>query len=147
MNDEWVPRIGSDAAALRARSARILLGTIAVFLAYIVASMVVGAVFRSSLDVRNVVALSDLVVALPLFTIGLVWYRRVQLRACRAGAAFIGLERHTGEKELPRLALRSPTMFDNLMVRRNVGPGGRYKPHPSASWTANTDGHFGDRRY
>ena len=66
MNDQWVPRIGSDAAALRARSARILLGTIAVFLAYIVASMVVGSIFRTSSDVSNVVALSDLVVALPL---------------------------------------------------------------------------------
>ncbi|NNC12854.1 hypothetical protein HII28_13315 [Planctomonas sp. JC2975] len=147
MDYEWEPRIGSEATTLRARSTRILSGTIAVFLAYVLASMVLGGIFRSNPDVRNIVALSDLVVALPLFGIGFIWYRRVQMRACRAGAYFIGLERHTGEKELPRLALRSSTMFDNLMIRRNVGPGGRYKPHPSASWTANTDGRFGDKRF
>jgi hypothetical protein len=147
VTDEWVARIGADAAALRMRSVRILFGTIGLFAVYILASLVVGAVFRSSADVRNVVALSDIVVALPLFGIGFVWYRRAQGRACRAAAEFIGLQRVTGEETLPRLALRNSTMFDNLMIRRNVSPQGRYKPHPSGSWTSNTDGHFGEGRF
>jgi hypothetical protein len=145
MNDEWVVRIGRDAAALQRRAGRILLATVLVFVAYILVSIMLGAFFRSNIDARNVIALSDLVVAIPLFGIGFLWYRRTQAAACRAAADFVHLRRHTGESTFPRIALRNPTMFDNLMVPRNIGTGGRYKAHPSESWTSNTDGRFGSR--
>jgi hypothetical protein len=73
----------------------------------------------------------------------LVPYRITQARACREAAMYLGLSKKTGEATLPRAALKSITMFNNLMWSRGVSSAGRYVPRPSRNWVANNTGRFG----
>lgn len=147
MSDEWTVRIGPEATAIRRKARSCLAGTIFIFLGYLALSTFVGLLVTPGSNIRELVALSDLVIASPFLLVGMMWSSRILGHACRAGAIFVQLERHTGEPALPRASLRNTTMFDNLMIRRNVGSGGRYKPHPSESWVNNTDGRFGTGRF
>ena len=143
--DEWVARIGPDAALWQHRARKRLAIGVGVFFGLIVIELALSLGLRADRNAEGVLALVGLVatVATAFTFLGLHW--AAQAKAAVLAARFLDLSAATGETRLPRAALKSTTMFDNLMLRRNVSPKGRYKPHPSASWVANNQGRFGGR--
>jgi hypothetical protein len=141
--DLWALRIGPAAAQTFRRARRTLFVTLGSWALLLVAYLAASTLFQRNSDAWNWYGLLGAIVLIAAAFLVLVPYRITQARARREAAVFLSLSKKTGETTLPAAALKSLTMFDNLMWSRGISPAGRYVPHPSPSWVANNTGRFG----